>query len=77
MDNWKIIMTASPTAPFDIQLAKNYLESEGIETLLQNELAAQVYSNAVDEAKLLVKENDAERAIDILVKGGYIDESTQ
>lgn len=70
-------MTASPTAPFDIQLAKNYLESEGIETLLQNELAAQVYSNAVDEAKLLVKENDAERAIDILVKGGYIDESTQ
>ena len=72
MDNWKVIIIASAAAPFDLYLAKSYLESEGIETLLQNELAAQVYSNAVDEAKLLVKESDVEQAEKILIKGGYI-----
>lgn len=74
MDNWKIIMRASADAPFDIQLAKTYLESEGITTLLQNELAAQVYSNAVDDAKLLVRETDVDRGMEILKKGGYIQE---
>ena len=72
MDNWKIIMSSGATTPFEIYLAKNHLESEGIETQLQNELAAQVYSSAVDEAKLLVKESDWEQGIQILVKGGYI-----
>ena len=72
MDNWKIIMSSGAATPFEVYLAKNYLESEGIETQLQNELAAQIYSNAVDEAKLLVKENDLEQGIQILTKGGYI-----
>jgi hypothetical protein len=72
MENWKIIMSSDATTPFEVYLAKNYLESEGIETLLQNELSAQVYSNAVDEARLLVKENDLEQGIKILTKGGYI-----
>ncbi|MBX3254471.1 MAG: DUF2007 domain-containing protein [Chitinophagaceae bacterium] len=72
MDNWKIIMSASSAAPFEVYLAKSYLESEGIATLLQNDLAAQVYSGAVDEAKLLVKESDVEQGIKILTKGGYI-----
>ncbi len=74
MENWKIIMRASTNAPFDIHLAKSYLESEGIETQLQNELAAQVYSNAVDEAKLLVRESDVEKGMEILKKVGYIQE---
>lgn len=68
-------MSASATAPYDIYLVKGYLESEGIETQLQNELAAQVYSNAVDEAKLLVKEEDVDKAIAILKKGGYINDA--
>ena len=72
MDNWKIIMSSGAAAPFNIYLAKNDLESEGIETQLQNELSAQVYSNAVDEAKLLIKESDWEQGIQILTKGGYI-----
>ncbi|MBX2923580.1 MAG: DUF2007 domain-containing protein [Chitinophagaceae bacterium] len=72
MDNWKIIMSSSSAAPFDVYLVKSYLESEGIATLLQNDLAAQVYSGAVDDAKLLVKENDLERGIQILTRGGYI-----
>jgi len=46
MDNWKIIMNSSSVAPFEIHLAKSYLESKGIEARLQNELASQVYSKA-------------------------------
>ena len=72
MENWKIIMSSDATMPFEVYLAKNYLESEGIETQLQNELAAEVYSSAADEAKLLVKESDWEQGIQILTKGGYI-----
>jgi hypothetical protein len=72
MENWKIIMSSDAATPFEVYLAKTYLESEGIETQLQNELAAQVYSGAADEAKLLVKESDWQQGIKILTKGGYI-----
>lgn len=74
MDNWKIIFRSA--FPLEAQLAKSYLESEGIETLIQNETAAQIYSNAVDEPKLLVKESDVEAGIKILTEGGYIKKST-
>lgn len=72
MGSWKIIMRSGSGAPFDIYLAKSYLEANGIRVQLQNELAAQVYSGAVDQAKLLVRENDAERGIKLLTEGGYI-----
>ncbi|HEX7756681.1 MAG TPA: DUF2007 domain-containing protein [Niabella sp.] len=72
MDNWKIIFSA--TSPFEVQLAKSYLESEGIVTFLQNELAAQIYSNAVDAPKLLVKESDVDEGLRLLIKGGYLKE---
>ncbi|HRN57258.1 MAG TPA: DUF2007 domain-containing protein [Agriterribacter sp.] len=72
MDSWKIIMRAGSAAPFEVYLAKSYLEANGIEVQLQNELAAQVYSGAVDEAKLLVRESDVEQGIKLLTEGGYI-----
>lgn len=72
MDNWKIIFSA--TSPFEVQLAKSYLESEGIVTFLQNELAAQIYSNAVDAPKLLVKESDVDEGLRLLIKGEYLKE---
>lgn len=68
MDNWKIILSSANA--FDIYPAKNYLESEGIETLLQNELAAQMYSGAADKIKLLVKEKDVAEGTRILIHGG-------
>ena len=43
-----------------------------IETILQNELAAQIYSGVGDKSKLLVREKDKEQAIKILIKGAYI-----
>lgn len=73
MENWKVIFSSHQ---FEVYSAKNYLESEGIETFLQNELAAQIYSNAVDTVKLLVREADLERGMKILIQGGYIKEST-
>lgn len=70
MDSWKIVF--SSTDPFEVNLAKNYLESEGIETILQNELAAQIYASVIDKSKLLVREKDLEPAIKILIKGAYV-----
>ena len=70
MDSWKIVF--SSTDPFEINLAKNYLESEGIKTILQNELAAQIYASVIDKPKLLVREKDIEQAIKILIKGDYL-----
>lgn len=70
MESWQIVF--SSTDPFEVNLAKNYLESEGIEVILQNELAAQIYASVIDQPKLLVREKDLEQAIKILIKGAYI-----
>lgn len=73
MDNFKTIMTF--TLPQDAYMAKTYLESEGIETFLKDELTVQVYnfySNAIGGVKLQVKERDFENGLVILKRGGYI-----
>ncbi len=71
MNGWTIVYTS--TLPQQIYLPQSLLESEGIETLLKDELTAQVtYSNAVGGAKLMVRENDAARAVELLKAGGYI-----
>ena len=73
MGNWRTIITF--TYPHEAHLAKTLLESEGINTIIQDELTAQVnnfYSNAIGGVKLLVSESDFEQGIDILSKGGYI-----
>lgn len=76
MENWRIIITF--TYPHEAHMAKTLLESEGIKTIIQDELTAQVnnfYSNAIGGVKVLVSENDYDRGIEILIKGGYIDSS--
>jgi hypothetical protein len=73
MENFKTLITF--TLPQDAHLAKGFLESEGIETVIKDELTAQVnnfYSNAIGGVKLQVKESDYENGILILKKGGYI-----
>lgn len=75
MDNLKTIITF--TLPQDAYMAKGYLESEGIETFMKDELTAQVhnfYSNAIGGVKIQVKESDYEKGLLILKKGGYITE---
>lgn len=73
MDNLKTIITF--TLPQDAYLAQGFLESEGVETVIKDELTAQVYnflSNAIGGVKLQVKESDYENGLLILKKGGYI-----
>ncbi|MEG2277793.1 MAG: DUF2007 domain-containing protein [Odoribacter sp.] len=73
MNGWSMIQTF--TNPQDAYMARAYLESEAVETMIQDELTAQVnnfYSNAIGGVKLWVKEEDRERGIEILKDGGYI-----
>lgn len=55
-------------------MAKSYLEANGVETIMQDEMMAQVniYSNAVGGVKLLIKEQDKEAGLKLLKDGGYI-----
>jgi DNA-directed RNA polymerase subunit RPC12/RpoP len=78
MDNWKTVITF--TYPHEAHMAKGYLESEGIETKIQDEMTAQVnnfYSNAIGGVKILIKDKDYEEGIKILTKGGYINEQNK
>jgi hypothetical protein len=64
--------------PHEAYLAKAFLESEGIDSEIRDELTVQVnnfYSNAIGGVKLLVRESDYEKGIEALKKGGYIDHS--
>ncbi len=73
MTNWKIIMTF--TYPHEAHLVQGYLESEGITTMIKDELTAQVnnfYSNAIGGVKILVRETDYNSGLDLLQKGGFI-----
>lgn len=73
MDNWDTLITF--TYPHEAHVAKGFLESEGIETLIQDEMTTQVknfLSNAIGGVKLLVRNEDYERGIAILKQGGYI-----
>ena len=73
---WVILISFS--YPHEAYLAKGYLESEGIESLVKDELTAQVinfYSNAIGGVKLLVNESDIDRGIEVMKNGGFIKES--
>jgi len=72
MENWETIITF--TYPQDAHIAQGFLESEGVESILKDELTVQVqnfYSNAIGGVKLQVKSEDIENATSILKNGGY------
>ncbi|MCC7302049.1 MAG: DUF2007 domain-containing protein [Bacteroidia bacterium] len=72
--SFRWITVASFNAPHDAYIMKAYLESEGIECFLKDELTVQVnifYSNAIGGVKLQVREEDVEKAKDVLREGGY------
>lgn len=74
MDGWKIVWSSWNTQ--DVYMAKNYLEANGVECVLQDELTTQTsyYANAIGGAKLLVMEEAVKEAVRLLVEGGYVDE---
>jgi hypothetical protein len=73
MDNWSIAI--SLMFPTQAHLVQGYLESEGIETIMKDEMTAQVnnmYSNAIGGVKIFVRDADLEKALRLLEQGGYI-----
>ncbi len=77
MNTWKTIQ--SFTYPHEAHVVKNYLESNGVEVNMQDEMTAQVnnfYSNAIGGVKLQVKEADVANGQKLLEEGGY-DNTTQ
>ncbi|MFA9388305.1 MAG: putative signal transducing protein [Prolixibacteraceae bacterium] len=75
IETWQILQTF--IYPHEAHVASTFLESEGITTEIRDELTAQVnnfYSTAIGGVKILVKEEDFNRGIEVLKKGGYINE---
>ncbi|GAF04709.1 putative signal transducing protein [Saccharicrinis fermentans] len=73
MKDWQIL--TSFVYPHEANMVKTYLDSEGIETIVKDEMTVQVnnfYSNAIGGVKLLVRTLDYEKGIETLEKGGYI-----
>ncbi len=73
--NWKTLITF--VYPLEAQMAKGFLDSQGIETIIKDELTAQInnfYSTAIGGVKLLVREADFEKGIEVLKKGHFIKE---
>lgn len=73
MENLKIITAF--TYPHEAHLAKGFLEANGIEVIIKDELTAQVnnfYSNAIGGVKLLVEAADYEQGLQLLREGGYL-----
>lgn len=73
MNGWCIIQTFM--FPQDAYMAKAYLESAGVQTMIQDELTTQVYSlysNAIGGVKLLVPQSEAVKSMELLKEGGYI-----
>jgi hypothetical protein len=63
--------------PHEAHLVRAYLESEGIDSEIRDEMTVQAnnfYSNAIGGVKLLVKADDYNRGIEVLKNGGYIKE---
>ena len=58
----------------DLHLTKSFLESEGIECFVQDELVNQVYplgTNALGGIKLQVPAEQVEKAVQLLIEGGF------
>lgn len=73
MDDLVTILTV--TYQHELIFIQGRIESEGIETFLQDEFLIQVdplYSNAVGGIKLQVRRNDSEKALELLKEWGYI-----
>lgn len=73
--NWITIKTFSYLS--DAAIIRSFLESEGIETFLQDEFVGSIYPapDAIGGIKLQVKSSDLERTIELLKEKGFIQQS--
>ncbi len=76
MENWPVLIAFNFT--HEAHQVKGYLEANGVETFLKDELTTQVISylpSAIGGVKLLVRESDYEQGIQLLKEGGYLIEA--
>lgn len=71
MENWTVVYTA--VYPWEVHMAQSLLEAGGIETFIKDELTSQViaFTIATGGVKLMVHEDDARQAVELLTEGGY------
>ncbi|MDR2936358.1 MAG: hypothetical protein LBU80_03340 [Rikenellaceae bacterium] len=77
MDKSELITVKTFVLPQDAALVRAFLESEGVECFVQDELTVQVdnfYSTAVGGVKLQVRKRDLQEAVVALQNGGYWNE---
>ncbi len=73
----KWITIISFTYPHQAHIAKSYLDSNGIESYIQDEYAIQsnnFYSNAMGGVKIIINESDYDECVQLLKAGGYIND---
>ena len=69
MADWvQVLIFAFPPNAY---VAKSYLESEGIEVFLRDEISSQVF-NVNGGVKLMVPEEQKDRATELLKEGGFL-----
>ena len=71
--NTGLVTVAVSGNPHQIPMIKSFLEEEGIEVFLQDELLNQLYLSAVGGIRIQVSGADAETARSLLVEGGFAD----
>jgi len=77
--HYNFIIVAQFYLPHEMEIAKLLLESNDIECITKDKLTIQSYhfiSNAIGGVKLLVSENDFNKARELLIKQQIITEST-
>lgn len=71
----KLVTIQTYTYPHELAIVRGLLDSEGIETFVRDEMTAQVnpfYTNAIGGIKLQVAEEDAQKALEIMLQHGLI-----
>jgi len=66
-----LVTIMSFTDSHEVATIRCFLESEDIITVLQGECSSRIYP-IPEGVKLQVREEDLERAMDLLKKGGYV-----
>ena len=69
--NNDLITIKTSDIPGEMAVAKTYLEDNEIFCFLKDELINQVHPFAMGGTKLQVREEDAMRAIELLIEGGF------
>jgi len=68
----ELVTITSVSQHYEAYMLKALLEEEGIDVFLQDEIFAQLYTNALGGIKIQVPNKDAERAREVLVENGHV-----